>query len=1426
MIKLPIVSILSLSIALYLGNDIAIKLCVIMLIYNVIVHSKKENLENLESCSETNTDNECNIIKEGIGTFKCTKSQTSSDVNQDPYECKSSDELFSHQNKNVCLDISQEYNTDKSLISDTQDPRYNMIKPCKEIAISCLMDKNESLDKTDKTEKLNKRINTNNFIESQPNTLNNRKFNEISTIRLFRGYEIIVFAEINFAGASHIYPEYDIVNNVKNTKMFQDIDVLTSFNDKTNPAFPNGINSIKINKLATANYAIYPNVAKPVMSGSDMYSSNNDENSEFPFSDCITKCNSESNCKWFQITNENSVNTPQCQLGIKEPEAAGPSGKVGNTSIQIGSQFNNSPNNDTNIYIKKPLHYTQYLNRESSSITKMVSGQTTLIDAIDVCDLDQECAGIQYSSENTSDVDKIGEYKVLSFNEIDNALNTYSRNGKWDIYAKKHIDKKDENHFRLKIGNDIKTKYDAVNGTVNDTNEYVKSSTITDKYPTDTKLITDNNQNIIHNEIVNYQSSKHIINFTDLNTNGHLLEIKFNDSIKISNLSIFGKVNSGSSGDVSEQINFINKPESETNLNYKTVLLSSNCDSSPINKCDEVTTYNNLRDNLMCTYYELIPNNDNEIYLKCKFITNDVNKTPINVTINSIQITIFDPTLKLCNSRLKYTENSNIYPINVVVKNIPYTDTGKYNIISSFEKKSLHDNIQQLTKFPEIPVDITKSKIFNHNFDIGDSNMFNGWIRKNGNPAEDSDDTYCRFVNSEDSYELKCSHFDGQQNETIYSTNQILKNNIGTNYFTNHIKGGDNKLCYCINPKSTYSKSNKIGCYTFKQDVGDNNKPINTLSQELQSIHNLPNSQICSEMTKPDLKKLLSTDVIQYCGDVVSGDSVETKKLDQFKNNNNNKIDAGFWLNNNYYLFKNSTMNGKPVVLYSVFDNDIQKPFTSIVCENTFPGLTFSDINERLDRIDASFVLDHTDKIVYFFRIDPSTKDCKVIKYNMDKYSIECSKNSESYPILAKDEFKLIGTNSNIFSKLTGATRAVSIGSGNSNMCYFFFSGQFMTFDLNLLTTGQVTINNKLRFIQNKDEIFNNVPFSQVTCAISGKNVSGKNYSNSIYLFNNNYCIKVNLSPNAKKDDNPQSEISYIWEDIWKLDHNNLIKNPVKSEPITCIIPGRMDKEREMQRIQNLQEEERIVNAEKVKLAAAASDKLIANAAVVAVAETKRLNDQSAINIERSHMQNLKTRLDDELLPDDDRAKLEAQLEASKENIKENIKELLNVDPGDCQDPEDCDKLYDTTTLSSKTKQAADTGSRSIHFDQHQTFNTRIAEYEKLLKDMKDDQKSLKENREVQQQLTDSKLQQLEMRFQSQSPVPEIPEIPGIPGVSGVPGVSGSTLTPGSSQYTQVSNKCMGDLLKNKSYEQDSSKEFIDKHGKLNYQISTGLPTI
>ena len=44
MIKLPILSILSLSIALYLGNDIAIKFCVIMLIYNVIVHSKKEKL--------------------------------------------------------------------------------------------------------------------------------------------------------------------------------------------------------------------------------------------------------------------------------------------------------------------------------------------------------------------------------------------------------------------------------------------------------------------------------------------------------------------------------------------------------------------------------------------------------------------------------------------------------------------------------------------------------------------------------------------------------------------------------------------------------------------------------------------------------------------------------------------------------------------------------------------------------------------------------------------------------------------------------------------------------------------------------------------------------------------------------------------------------------------------------------------------------------------------------------------------------------------------------------------------------------------------------------------------------------------------------------------------------------------------------------
>ena len=187
---------------------------------------------------------------------------------------------------------------------------------------------------------------------------------------------------------------------------------------------------------------------------------------------------------------------------------------------------------------------------------------------------------------------------------------------------------------------------------------------------------------------------------------------------------------------------------------------------------------------------------------------------------------------------------------------------------------------------------------------------------------------------------------------------------------------------------------------------------------------------------------------------------------------------------------------------------------------------------------------------------------------------------------------------------------------------YFFFGIHKKSFVLNFLTTNDVTVDNKLRFIQ-YSSIFKKVPFSQVTCAVSGSYSKKKNQVDFIYLFNNNYCIQIDLNKN--NDDNKQIEISDEWPDIWKLDHNNLIKETVKSTPNQCKIPELTFQQKEVKRLHDMRKETEEAAIQQKKLDRDIEEMIRFEQEKVEAAESKKRMDKLEVDTRYSHISNNKT---------------------------------------------------------------------------------------------------------------------------------------------------------------------------------------------------------
>ena len=464
-------------------------------------------------------------------------------------------------------------------------------------------------------------------------------------------------------------------------------------------------------------------------------------------------------------------------------------------------------------------------------------------------------------------------------------------------------------------------------------------------------------------------------------------------------------------------------------------------------------------------------------------------------------------------------------------------------LVYSITKKNIED--QPIIKY--ILPNHTYSKYLNiKNFGL--SNYFRGWVKLDGVTEE-----YCRFARIQSDQDKLQLIFTSSTGTDTTEPRSMSKNKVKDIFFTNTYETTDSNkdMCRCItNNNKTALECTRLksymnaDTYIISENSDKTCKELNTAikcDRLLKSINNAQNNthykvdsnidQICENINTEIIQKLVLNKKLDYCGDV-SEDFLNFKK---------SKIDAGFYDKNNskLYLFKNTTINGNPCVLFNTNDNENKKT-TSIVCKTTFPGLSFftNDDNEseRLDRLDAAMIADPKLSYVYFFRYN-NNKENEVIKYDMINMKIVCDQSTRViYPRHAIEEFHVIPSMKSFFKK-----RIIGGAHVGNKTCYIFTEDEFIEYKFN----DHINSDGIKKSYNN--HIWPSMKFRQLTSVI----VTKSNRKTPILLFINNTNL-TEVKKDVDKDifkliGNQNKLIIEYMGNIWDINSNDLIINLNKS---------------------------------------------------------------------------------------------------------------------------------------------------------------------------------------------------------------------------------------------------------------------------------------
>jgi hypothetical protein len=404
-------------------------------------------------------------------------------------------------------------------------------------------------------------------------------------------------------------------------------------------------------------------------------------------------------------------------------------------------------------------------------------------------------------------------------------------------------------------------------------------------------------------------------------------------------------------------------------------------------------------------------------------------------------------------------------------------DKNKNTILYAI-KEDFNKNIIVSKSFMESPVGCLSFNELNIT-DIGDVNKFRGWadVEGTGNKCN-----FCRVVGKSHQQYFSCASNTGD-NEYKYNTLPNINLGMNNSIFM-HDMYGSNKddFCRCVGNKY----DNHVECLV--NNLNNTNSGFNIPHQTNIPCYNKTGDQLLHTIT------------------------------DKLTNPNNidSRIDTGFYnhLTNEIWLFKNTTIDNKNMVLFVKIDRNTNKikqhsTIVTTTSNGSLPNLP-AMYAKKIDCVTSNGL--HS---VYFFVNDTVTE------YNIKTNTLV------KKPDKIKNVFKQIP-----FDSIDEAYYA------GDNIIIFFKDNKFIQYDLSNINANN---NSKLRIIVTpiSQGNYGNMNFTKIDTAISF--YTNESSSDEILFTHNSKCILYNnLESNYDEKFNKIVDINDMFPNLWEISINSL----------------------------------------------------------------------------------------------------------------------------------------------------------------------------------------------------------------------------------------------------------------------------------------------
>ena len=392
-------------------------------------------------------------------------------------------------------------------------------------------------------------------------------------------------------------------------------------------------------------------------------------------------------------------------------------------------------------------------------------------------------------------------------------------------------------------------------------------------------------------------------------------------------------------------------------------------------------------------------------------------------------------------------------------------------------KKSFKSNLEISKSFMESPMGCLSFKEMGIT-DIGDVNKYRGWADAEGNGMKCN---FCRVVGNKGQQFFSCASSAGD-NQYKYNTFPNVDLGKEDSIFMSDVYGSNkDDFCRCVGNRY----NTQVECLV--NNVNEPNIGFNAIHQ--------PNIT-CNGRTGEEIQQEIQGNVQ---GKDISID---------------NRIDTGFYdsLNKHYYLFKNTKIDNKSMVLYVILNKDHQKiAGPSLV--TTGVNSEWANLNNIFkEKIDCTF--SDGGKYVYFFR------ESLVSKYNIRDHTI-----ADNYPVKIAVEFPELPFNT--------IDEAYYAGDG---IAIFFKGSKFVQYNISNNS------NKKMRVIVShiSQGNFGNLNFDGIDTAVAFNSIENNEVQEVLFTRNSKCLIYNNAESQNDSEYNTVLNILTKYPKLWEINLDRL----------------------------------------------------------------------------------------------------------------------------------------------------------------------------------------------------------------------------------------------------------------------------------------------